>query len=292
MNDLHNSLAYTNSLIYGSSLVWDYHTLQNFNASDNMSLIMDASAASFSTQESDFSTGYLEDALIEFGESSKRRRLLPYTTDASTDDEQSKSTISVDDFDKNFWNSNLIWHQPVENFYCMDQIEKICGFSDEHISTLRSSINVQPSILLEDTKTTEETISASESPNSSSSSYNELLPVTCSKTTRDTPLGRRSSSSSSEEMIEKKKELRRTRVVYPFALVKPGGEEGDVTLNDINERILMAPTRPVRHPVGDFACRPCVSATGPGLSGKAVVALTRIHTQGRRGTITIIRTKG
>lgn len=82
-----------------------------------------------------------------------------------------------------------------------------------------------------------------------------------------------------------------TRVVYPFALVKPGGVEGDITLNDINERILMPPTRPVRHPVGDFACRPCVSPDGPGLSGKAVVALTRIHTQGR-GTITIIRTKG
>jgi len=82
-----------------------------------------------------------------------------------------------------------------------------------------------------------------------------------------------------------------TRVVYPFALVKPGGVEGDMTINDINERILMPPTRPVRHPVGDFACRPCVSADGPGLSGKAVVALTRIHTQGR-GTITIIRTKG
>lgn len=82
-----------------------------------------------------------------------------------------------------------------------------------------------------------------------------------------------------------------TKVVYPFALVKPGGIEGDMTLNDINERILMAPTRPVRHPVGDFACRPCVSADGPGLSGKAVVALTKIQTQGR-GTITIIRTKG
>ncbi|OAP08587.1 hypothetical protein AXX17_AT2G01010 [Arabidopsis thaliana] len=53
----------------------------------------------------------------------------------------------------------------------------------------------------------------------------------------------------------------------------------------------MAPSRPVRHPVGDFASRPCVSGRGPGLSGKAVVALTKIQTQGR-GTITIIRTKG
>lgn len=57
---------------------------------------MDGSAASFST-------GYLEDALVEFGESSKRRRLLPYI---DTDDEQSKSSItttattSMDDFDK------------------------------------------------------------------------------------------------------------------------------------------------------------------------------------------------
>lgn len=81
-----------------------------------------------------------------------------------------------------------------------------------------------------------------------------------------------------------------TRVVYPFALVKPGGFKGDITLNDINERILMPPTRPVKHPVGDFACRPMVSPNGPGLSGKAVVALTRIQTHGR-GTITIIRTK-
>ncbi|KAI3731657.1 hypothetical protein L1987_62846 [Smallanthus sonchifolius] len=87
---------------------------------------------------------------------------------------------------------------------------------------------------------------------------------------------------------DKKKVI--TRVVYPFALVKPGGFKGDMTLNDINERILMPPTRPVRHPVGDFACRPLVSLDGPGLSGKAVVALTRIQTHGS-GTITIIRTK-
>lgn len=92
-------------------------------------------------------------------------------------------------------------------------------------------------------------------------------------------------------VVEKRKKKMMSKVVYPFALVKPGGKEGDVTLNDINERILMPPTRPVRHPVGDFACRPLISPHGPGLSGKAVVALTRIHTQGR-GTITIIRTKG
>ena len=93
------------------------------------------------------------------------------------------------------------------------------------------------------------------------------------------------------DYLKKRKEVIMTRVVYPFAVVKPGGKEGDITLNDINERISMTPTRPVRHPVGDFACRPIASPHGHGLSGKAVVALTKIQTQGR-GTITIIRTRG
>ncbi|KAK3133466.1 hypothetical protein QOZ80_6AG0536890 [Eleusine coracana subsp. coracana] len=82
-----------------------------------------------------------------------------------------------------------------------------------------------------------------------------------------------------------------TRVVCPFALLKPDGLDGGATLADINARILMRPTRPVRHPVGEFACAPRVSADQPGISGKAVSSFTRLHTPGR-GTITIIRTRG
>ncbi|KAK7359537.1 hypothetical protein VNO77_01498 [Canavalia gladiata] len=277
MNDLHSLPSYTTSLYYGSSLGWDYHNLGVLNA-DKMSLTppMEGTTPSFSPQHSDFSTGYLEDALIQSCERSKRRRLLPF----SDDDEHSKS--SIDDLEESFWNFNPIWHQPMDNFnfYCMNQIERICGFSDEHISTLRNRISEEANILVAETKTPEETIISAfdQSPNSSSSSYKQAV---TSKSTDPTI-----TPGDSEE-----KKVITGRVVYPFAMVKPGGREGDVTLNDINERILMPPTRPVRHPVGDFACRPCVSAEGPGLSGKAVVALTRIHTQGR-GTITIIRTKG
>ncbi|WZZ57510.1 hypothetical protein YC2023_057617 [Brassica napus] len=85
-----------------------------------------------------------------------------------------------------------------------------------------------------------------------------------------------SSSTSEKHYCDNKK-----RVVYPFGLVKPGGREEDVTLNDINKKILMPSARPVRHPVGAFACRPCLSAHGPGLSGKVVVAFTKIQTSGR-----------
>ncbi|RWW21203.1 hypothetical protein GW17_00014658 [Ensete ventricosum] len=84
---------------------------------------------------------------------------------------------------------------------------------------------------------------------------------------------------------------------FPFYSQNPdtcahgGGEEGDVTLADINARIMMRPRRPVRHPVGEYANGAWVSPAGRGLSGKAVVSLTRIQTQGT-GTITIVRTKG
>lgn len=47
----------------------------------NLFAVMDGVSPFFSSLESDFSTGYLEDALLEFSERSKRRRLLLYTDD-------------------------------------------------------------------------------------------------------------------------------------------------------------------------------------------------------------------
>ncbi|GLT96809.1 hypothetical protein SLE2022_144070 [Rubroshorea leprosula] len=229
MGELH-SMAYTYT---SPSLGWDLQNLGVLTA--DMSLVMDGTSPFLPHLEySNLSSGYLEDALLEFSERSKRRRL--------------------DDLSKSYWNSSCNWD-------LSEIVTNVHRVQDEPISTSASS---------------EEQNNASEvkTPSSSSSYKTKYF----------------FNSGRDVDGNDKKKRLI-TRVVYPFALVKPGGREGDVTLNDINERILMPPTRPVRHPVGDFACRPCVSADGPGLSGKAVVALTRIHTQGR-GTITIIRTKG
>ncbi|ESW35344.1 hypothetical protein PHAVU_001G227400 [Phaseolus vulgaris] len=81
------------------------------------------------------------------------------------------------------------------------------------------------------------------------------------------------------------------KIAYPFELVKRGGVEGETTLKDINQQMLMSPSKPIPHPVGDSLTHSCISTRAFGISGKAVAALTRIHTQGR-GSITIIRTKG
>ncbi|XP_048229687.1 protein XRI1 [Ricinus communis] len=259
-------------MAYASSLCcWDLQNLGVLNA--DMSLVMDGTSPFFSSLDSDFSTGYLEDALLEFTERSKRRRLL-YT------DDRHQAKISTDHLAKSYWSENYDC-EISENFSWMSHITSSRGVSDEHINTSISNSISEEANAITEIKTPEEEISASEPLDSSSSSYKDSI---------------KSKSLFDRENLphlgdEKRKKRVITGVVYPFALVKPGGVEGDLTINDINERILMPPTRPVRHPVGDFACRPCVSADGTGLSGKAVVALTRIHTQGR-GTITIIRTKG
>lgn len=98
-------------------------------------------------------------------------------------------------------------------------------------------------------------------------------------------------SMTSSSTSSKRKRSMSRRLAYPFGMVKPGGINGDLTLDDINKSIMKAPTRPVRHPVGNYVCPPAVASfRGPGLSGKAVVAFTRIHTKGT-GSVTIIRTK-
>lgn len=75
-------------------------------------------------------------------------------------------------------------------------------------------------------------------------------------------------------------------VAYPFDFIKPCGVRGDVTLKDINQRILTPPPSKMKQVEEDSAYP--TSA----FSGKPVVGKTKIPTQGGKGSITIMRTKG
>ncbi|KAG9445703.1 hypothetical protein H6P81_011831 [Aristolochia fimbriata] len=77
-----------------------------------------------------------------------------------------------------------------------------------------------------------------------------------------------------------------TSVAYPFALIKPCGVQGDVTLKDINQRIRTPPPKPAKKE------DPSASYPTSAFSGKPVVVKTKIRTEGGRGSITIMRTKG
>lgn len=54
------------------------------------------------------------------------------------------------------------------------------------------------------------------------------------------------------------------RVLCPFAVLKPDGLDGGATLADINARILMRPSRPVRHPSASSRARRACRRTSRG----------------------------
>ncbi|XP_020596539.1 protein XRI1-like isoform X2 [Phalaenopsis equestris] len=77
-------------------------------------------------------------------------------------------------------------------------------------------------------------------------------------------------------------------VAYPFALIKPCGLEGDLTLKDINQR-LHPPSLSSKNTKDEDAS---LSYPTSAFSGKPVVVKTKIRTEGGKGSITIMRTKG
>ncbi|XP_027093387.2 protein XRI1-like isoform X2 [Coffea eugenioides] len=76
-------------------------------------------------------------------------------------------------------------------------------------------------------------------------------------------------------------------VAYPFAFIKPCAVRGDVTLKDINQRIHAPPPSKLKQSYDDPAAYPTSA-----FSGKLVIGSTKIHTEGGKGSITIMRTKG
>ncbi|XVE74584.1 hypothetical protein DITRI_Ditri12bG0029100 [Diplodiscus trichospermus] len=125
-------MAYTTttSSFHSPSLGWDLQNLGVLNA--DMSLVMDETVPFFPHLDSDFSSGYLEDALLEFSERSKRRRLLLYSDDHH-------QTNGLNDPAKSYWNSTCNWGQISGNFSCMSQLTSINGVLDEPMSTSVSS---------------------------------------------------------------------------------------------------------------------------------------------------------
>ncbi|PKA61551.1 Protein XRI1 [Apostasia shenzhenica] len=230
------------------------------------------------------STGYLQDAVAEWMARCKRRR-TGFGSPVTSSEAPPAAADDIQELLQGFWDSNCV-ELPLENFDCLFQYTSAL---DE------CSLNYSDPMkkFLEAGKTPAEVMASSPAASSQKNSA-AAAAVVAEKAMSSSTAAELEEENSREEEEEGRRRWRKKKVAYPFAVVKPAGLEGDVTLAEINERILMRPTRPVKHPVGEFACRPWVfgAAGGMGLSGKAVVGLTRIHTPGRRGTITIIRTRG
>ncbi|CAH8388008.1 unnamed protein product [Eruca vesicaria subsp. sativa] len=75
-------------------------------------------------------------------------------------------------------------------------------------------------------------------------------------------------------------------IIYPFAFIKPCGVHGDMTIKDINQKI----QTPAAKPKEDKTEPPVIQTSA--FSGKPVVGKTKIRTEGGKGSITIMRTRG
>ncbi|KAJ8500612.1 hypothetical protein OPV22_011164 [Ensete ventricosum] len=237
-------------------------------------------SASESPMSSQTSTGYLQDAVAEWTDQCKRRGVASSPTHdstATTDELQDLLHAYFNYICMGFWGSNC-YGDPTHDSTCMLQDNDIVPDDDDPLNVML--------------KAKAQMVTREPLASSSASSHEELLSSTDphGKDLHQPRDAKPSLPAPKDKPLAKKKKAK-VVVVHPFAVVKPGGVEGEVTLEDVNARVLMRPRRPVPHPVGEYAHGPCVSPDGPGLSGKAVVSLTRIQTQGR-GTITIIRTKG
>ncbi|XP_020577233.1 uncharacterized protein LOC110022562 isoform X2 [Phalaenopsis equestris] len=222
-----------------------------------------------SPMSSEAATGYLQDAVVEWRERCKRRRMvLPFCFDPPMAAVVPTTAEDIHEILQMFWGSDCAGNTYGELDSLFQESSTVSGnnFSFWAEAKERTGAKIQKETLF--------------SPPSSSSQEicSTILAVKKKK----------------EENGDRTMKRRKKKVAYPFAVLKPAGlEEGEVTLAEINRRIMMRPMRPVRHPVGEYKCLPCVADVGggPGLSGKAVVGLTRIHTRGK-GSITIVRTRG
>ncbi|XP_051149100.1 uncharacterized protein LOC127263870 isoform X2 [Andrographis paniculata] len=226
-----------------------------------------AAAAADQRRYGEESTGYLEDVLWEYFSSKRRRLLMP---------DQSEIHTSPNNLEK-WWRAS--------------EVEE-CSSSSRLTTRSTTAVSVSSSLITNNNNNNNNQDSSKSTTPEEEGIWEGTTTAIHTKTLQMQKPNPNPPCIIRSDIKKESKKKMLAKVAYPFAMVKPGGCEGDLTLNDINERILMPPTRPVRHPVGDYAFRPMISPEGPGLSGKAVVAFTRIHTQGRRGTITIIRTRG
>lgn len=76
-------------------------------------------------------------------------------------------------------------------------------------------------------------------------------------------------------------------VAYPFTFIKPSWVHGDVTLKDINQKIQTPTAAKTNQSYEDSTMYPTSA-----FSGKPVVGKMKIQTEGGKGSITVMRTRG
>lgn len=222
------------------------------------------------------------------GSQSKRRRMLQFIPEDNDTFIGNEQTPFVSESSKELENSLLA-----------DEMLECLEWDHEWHSSLQGLDQPSEGWLANCLTNTEMNLSCGETSlrmNDSALSDDQIVSQESIKTPSETEdaMGKGKSRASICRILRGKKSIMNTptklttTVAYPFTLVKPCKDQGDVTLKDINQRIhgpLLSKSKnkknedPSPYPTSAF-------------SGKPVVIKTRIRTVGGKGSITIMRTKG
>ncbi|KAJ6824821.1 protein XRI1 [Iris pallida] len=218
----------------------------------------------------------------------KRRRMLHFTSDNNDnviDDEQLACAAGEDSLMEDGLPRDLEWnaqwdsvvHDDIDAFNCEGWDQPSAGLSANCLneSEMHCSTNEMNNYIPSDDQ-----VDIPGFCNISPQMELDLAQKTTSPASIKIFKGRKSYLRSPKKLV--------TSVAYPFALIKPCGVQGDVTLKDINQ-LIHAPPPSRSRDTKDVNSLPYPTST---LTGKPVVVKTKIRTEGGKGSITITRTKG
>ncbi|XP_042439273.1 protein XRI1-like isoform X1 [Zingiber officinale] len=212
----------------------------------------------------------------------KRRRVLHFTSDddgGTANKEHLSAGVQQDSASVKVWTENLQPNPASSDDRFLFSNEVLDPSTDEWLdnyfndSEMSSNMNDQVKLNSQ--------IDVSDFLDGEPDKRTKLLPNHSKSATLKIFKGRKSHINSLTKLT--------TSVAYPFTLVKPSEVQGHLTLKDLNQRILAPPpSRPRNEMVDD----PSINYPTSAFSGKPVVVKTKILTEGGKGSITILRTKG
>ncbi|KAJ1695145.1 hypothetical protein LUZ63_011843 [Rhynchospora breviuscula] len=249
-----------------------------FHMLDEQTPIKDCSLDELSCQASDLYEKGSTGAMMELIESSqiKRRRMLQFSLES---DETIDSALMEEGLSENLdWDEQ--WNFNVSEGNCVLN----CGGLDEWLDDCLVDADAN-----DNSSEDKESMTITSIGHAGASKAEMMQTIqTEAEIVRAKPNGALVKVSKGKKTLVRASSKLSSSVAYPFALVKPAGGHGDLTLNEINQRIHAPPKSKLKHKVEEELGPYTTSA----FSGKPVVGRTKIRTEGGRGSITIMRTMG
>ncbi|KAL9995947.1 putative protein XRI1 [Helianthus debilis subsp. tardiflorus] len=279
----------------GTTSLWN-----NVNENqDDLSCVFDETTPAKSFEDLDYQVNYNEninkemEPCAETYSQAKRRRMLHFDSEIS---EADIMPLCEEDFSSVYIKSKE-WEASMDEALS-DMTQWVAGFADDTSGTGNGGLDPSSEEWLADCliNDTEMHLHVDDmNPSGSTAVQIDLTESNNSEPENGCGTGQKLPTPTRKNIVLKgKRSFIKTptkmtsSVVRPFAFVKPCGMQGAVTIKDINQKIHTPPPSKSKKNNENATKSYPTSA----FSGKPVVGKTKIRTEGGKGSITIMRTKG